>query len=182
VKCADYDAVVFDLDGTLVRLVVDWDAVAGAVAETFAEEGVDVSGQSLWTMLDTADERGLREAVEAVIVDHELAGAERSERLPAADRLVALDRPAGVCSLNGERPVRAALATHGLTAHVGAVVGRDSLSSRKPDPEPLLATVEALGATPGRALFVGDGDRDAEAAARAGVDFLHVEECSAGAD
>jgi phosphoglycolate phosphatase len=170
----DHEAVVFDLDGTLVRLVVDWDAVAAAVVEALAESGVDATGRDLWGLLDLADETGLRGEVEAIIGDHEREGARRSERLPAADDLAALDRPAAVCSLNAEAAARTALAVHDLTDRVGAVVGRDSVPTRKPDPEPLLAALDALGVAPDRALFVGDSARDAEAARRAGVAFEYV--------
>lgn len=171
---ADYEAVVFDLDGTLVRLVVDWDAVATAVAEAFAANGVDAGGRDLWGLLDLADETGLREEVEAIIGAHERAGARRSVRLPAADDLAAIDRPIAVCSLNAESAARTALATHGLADRVSAVVGRDSVPTRKPDPEPLLAALGALGADPDGALFVGDSARDAEAAERAGLAFRYV--------
>lgn len=169
-----YEAVVFDLDGTLVRLVVDWDGVAAAVAEALAAGGVDADGHDLWGMLDLADETGRRDEVEAIIAANEREGARRSVRLPAADDLAALDRPAAVCSLNAEAAARTALATHDLADRVGAVVGRDSVPARKPDPAPLLAAIDALGADPDRALFVGDSARDAEAAERAGVAFRYV--------
>ncbi|MFB6302059.1 MAG: HAD family hydrolase [Haloferacaceae archaeon] len=169
-----YDAVVFDLDGTLVRLVVDWDDVAAAVIERLAADGVDAAGRDLWGLLDLADEIGRRDEVEAIIGAHELDGAKRSERLPAADDLAALDRPAAVCSLNAEAAARTALATHDLIDRVGVVVGRDSVPTRKPDPEPLLAALDAIDVPPDRALFVGDSARDAEAAERAGVAFEYV--------
>jgi phosphoglycolate phosphatase len=57
---------------------------------------------------------------------------------------------------------------------VDAVVGRDSVPARKPDPEPLLAALDALDVPPNRALFVGDSASDAEAAERAGVAFRYV--------
>ncbi|MFB6256213.1 MAG: HAD family hydrolase [Haloplanus sp.] len=169
-----YDAVVFDLDGTLVRLAVDWEAVAEDVRTVFAESGVDAGGMDLWGMLDLADREGLRDAVEAVIADHETEGAHRSERLAAADDLATLGRPAAVCSLNAEAAARVALEVHGIADRVDAVVGRDSVPTRKPDPEPLLAALRPLDVAPDRALFVGDSERDAAAAERAGVAFRYV--------
>jgi phosphoglycolate phosphatase len=174
----DYDgyaAVVFDLDGTLVRLAVDWAEARTAAAAALADAGVEPGDRSLWALLDLAEKRDRRETVERVLIERELDGAERSTRLPAADHLPALERPVAVCSLNGEAPVRRALSVHGLADAVGATVGRDSLAARKPDPEPLLAALDGIGADPESALFVGDGERDAEAAARAGVDFRYVE-------
>jgi phosphoglycolate phosphatase len=169
-----FDAVVYDLDGTLCRLAVDWDAVAGDAAAVLADAGVDAAGRDLWAMLDDADDHGVRAAVEAVVADAEFEGARASERLPLADDLLSRRVPRGVCSLNAERAVREALSVHGLADQVGAVVGRDTVPTRKPDPEPLLETVRRLDVDPGAAVFVGDSERDAVAADRAGVAFRYV--------
>ena len=171
----DAGAVVYDLDGTLVDLAVDWDAVAREATERFAAAGVDASGMDLWAMLELADERGLRDEIEEILVAHERDGAERSERLALADAVAERTVPGGVCSLNSEVACRTALEVHGLSAHVDAVVGRDSVSARKPDPEPLLAVLRELGVAPERALFVGDTERDERTARRAGVPFVYVE-------
>lgn len=171
---ADVDAVVYDLDGTLLRLPVDWSAVAETLRSRFADAGVDADGWSVWDAYANAAEHGLEATVEAVIAEHELAGAEDADRLPAADDLVGLDVPVGVCSLNAEAACRRALERHGLTSHVDAVVGRDTVGPVKPDPAPLLAAVEALGVSPADAIFIGNGERDAETARRAGVPFAYV--------
>ena len=173
-----FDAVVYDLDGTLVRLLVDWDAVARDAIARFDEHGVDATGYDLWAMLDLADERGLRSEIEAVIAGHEREGARNSTRLALADRLLAHDprTPVGVCSLNCEESVRIALETHGLGEAVDAVVGRDTVSTRKPDPEPLLATLRGQEADPGRAVFVGDSPGDRTTAERAGVAYRSVDD------
>lgn len=170
---ASYAGVVYDLDGTLVDLVVDWDAVTVEGRAVFTERGHDVDGD-LWRLLDEADDRGLRTELETVIADHERAGA-RESTLAAHAGDLPLSVPTGVCSLNCETACRIALETHDLGDAVDAVVGRDTVETRKPDPEPLLATVDRLGVSPAEALFVGDSRRDALAAERAGVDFLGVE-------
>ncbi|MFD1515070.1 HAD family hydrolase [Halomarina rubra] len=172
-EAGHYDAVVYDLDGTLVRLLVDWSRVATDVAATLRERGA-TPPDDLWAMLQHAKETGHHDAVEAVIADHERDGARRSERLPRADDLP-LSVPVGVCSLNCAAACRIALDTHGLDDHVRVVVGRDSVATEKPDPEPLLATVRALDATPERTLFVGDSERDERTARRAGTAFEWVE-------
>lgn len=170
------EAVVYDLDGTLVRLAVDWEAVAADVTDELAERGIDATDGDLWAMLDRAEDLGHRETVETVIADHECAGARTAERLAFADTLAdaAAQVPVGVCSLNCERACRVALEAHDLADRIEYVVGRDSVATRKPDPEPLLATVRGLSATPERTLFVGDSERDKQAAERAGTRFAYV--------
>ncbi|MFB6163288.1 MAG: HAD family hydrolase [Halococcoides sp.] len=170
----DHRAVVFDLDGTLVRLAVDWAAVATAVESTLADHGLSTGGD-LWTLVDRGRTAGVEAAVERTLAEFEEPGARESERLPLADR-VPSDRPVGVCSLNGERAARIALDEHGLSDHIDAVVGRDTIDAQKPDPEPLLATIDRLGVDPDEALFVGDSASDERTAERAGVTFAWASE------
>ncbi|WP_049890986.1 HAD family hydrolase [Natrinema versiforme] len=176
----DYDAVVYDLDGTLVNLDVDWNAVAVDVREVYDSAAVDPPSDGLWDMLEAAADVGLADEVEAVIAAHEHDGARTADRLAHADGLLERSLPAGICSLNCERACRIALEEHALTPAIDAVVGRDSVGTWKPDPEPLLATVSALGVEPERALFIGDSARDQRTAERAGVDFEYVGEGPSG--
>jgi HAD superfamily hydrolase (TIGR01549 family) len=169
----DVSAVVYDLDGTLVNLVVNWKRVAEDVDAVLSDHGVDASDVDLWAMLDLADEVNVRDTVETVIGDHECLGARRSKRLPHADELLRREVPVGVCSLNCEASCHVSLERHGLADAVDAVIGRDSVRTRKPDPEPLRATLRALG-TDGPALFIGDSPRDELTAERAGVAFEYV--------
>jgi phosphoglycolate phosphatase len=169
-----YEAVVYDLDGTLVELAVDWDGVGAEATALSNEYDVDVSGMSLWDMFD-ADGTAHAEAVERLIGEREREGARASERLPLADDLVARDGALGVCSLNSEPAVHDALDTHDLARHVDAVVGRGTVPQRKPSPEPLLETLQRLDVSTEEAVFVGDSDRDALTADRADVAFVYVE-------
>lgn len=169
----EYDAYVYDLDGTLVRLDVDWAAVRSDAAAALSTRGVETEGVDLWDMLDLAAEAGHRAVVDGAIAAHERDGARTSGRLPLADRLPH-DVPVGVCSLNCEAACRIALETHGLADAVATVVGRDSVAGRKPDPAPLLAVARDLGVAPERTLFVGDSESDAVAAEAAGMAFRYA--------
>jgi len=176
-----YGGVVYDLDGTLVRLAVDWAAVQADVEGVFRDAGRDPSG-TLWDLLERAESEGdggdLHDRVTETIESHERDGARESERLPMADDLlgVAAERPVGVVSLNAESACRLALDRHDLADAVGVVVGRDSVPERKADPAPLLVALDRLGVAPERALFVGDSPRDRECARRAGVDFEGIDD------
>ncbi|WP_254271225.1 HAD family hydrolase [Haloarcula marina] len=172
-----YDAVVYDLDGTLVRLAVDWGAVASDVARVLRDRDVDPGDAGLWGMLERADETGHRPVVEETITEYEREGARNSDRLALADGLPH-SVPVGVCSLNAEVACRLALETHDLQSTVGPVVGRDTVGSSKPNPEGLLTVVDELGADPESTVFVGDSESDAETARRAGTAFEWASEFS----
>ena len=170
-----HDAVVYDLDGTLVDLAVDWGAVTRDVAAVLRDRDVEPDSTSLWGMLELSDRTGHRDVVETTITEHERVGARQSTRLSLADGLPH-DVPVGVCSLNAEAACRVALEVHEIAHAVGHVVGRDTLGSEKPDPEGLLRVVDGLDADPERTVFVGDSKRDAETARRAGTDFAWASE------
>ncbi|ELY56944.1 HAD family hydrolase [Natronococcus jeotgali] len=171
---SEYDAIVYDLDGTLVDLAVDWNAVAIDVIAVYARAAADPPSENLWELLEAASKLEIAPAVEETIADHEREGARRSRRLARADELLERSVPVGVCSLNCEAACRIALDEHALESAVDAVVGRDTVETRKPDPEPLLETVRGLDAEPATTLFVGDTERDERTAIRAGVDFEYV--------
>ncbi len=169
-----YDALVYDLDGTLVQLAVDWAAVTQEAITELESHGLTVTSDSLWDVLQQADTAGLRPIVEDIITAHEEAGARQARRLPLADELPATV-PVGVCSLNAESACRIALEQFDLAEHVTVIIGRDSVSAAKPDPEPLYATLEPLGVSPEHTLFIGDSERDAKTATRAGTEFMYTE-------
>lgn len=169
-------ARVYDLDGTLVRLAVDWQAAERDARDVIAEAdvGIDPEREGVWDLFDVAEEHGLYEELESRISAHEVRGAEDSRRLPTADELADLSMPVGVCSLNCEAACRIALERHDLIGYVDAVVGRDSVDYRKPHPRPLLAAIERIAADPAATTFVGDSESDAVTAERAGTRFRYV--------
>lgn len=167
--------VVYDLDGTLVRLPVDWGAAADDAAAALGEVGLATDGHDLWGLLELASESGELDTFESAVGRHEQAAAPKSNRLATATELKAREGPVGICSLNCEAACRAALEHHRLAEYVDAVVGRDSVATHKPDPQPLLVVLEAMGASPDEAEFVGDSKRDEVAAQRAGVAFRWVD-------
>ncbi len=56
-----------------------------------------------------------------------------------------------------------------LGSRAACVVSGDTLSRRKPDPEPLLYACEQVGVAPARSLYVGDAERDMLAGNQAGM-------------
>lgn len=168
-----YKAIVFDLDGTLVRLRVDWRVAQREMADLArSRAGVDYEGMTVWSML-RASQGDLRKALEAILQKREVEGAKMAERLPLADLLLHIrDRRVGVVSLNSRRSCEVALERTGLTDLVDALVAREDAERLKPDPEPLLKCIRILGSSPQESVFIGDRERDRMTAVRAGTVFL----------
>lgn len=172
-----YEAIIFDLDGTLVRLQVDWSAAQREMAEAALKKaGRNFDGMTVWAML-RASEGELREALESVLRTREIEGARRAVRLPLADLLNRLDsRQLGIVSLNSRESCQIALKKTGLEGLFHVLVAREDCQRMKPDPEPLLRCVEMLGSGPERSVFIGDRGRDRLTAERAGTAFLSPSE------
>lgn len=66
------------------------------------------------------------------------------------------------------------LQSKGLGGYFEHVFGGDAFERKKPDPLPLLKTCEALGTEPARTLMVGDSSNDAQAARAAGCSVVLV--------
>jgi HAD superfamily hydrolase (TIGR01509 family) len=168
----EFEARVYDLDGTLVRLDVDWEAAVDDVLAVYEDAGVDVESDArLWDLVANASRHAIGEEVETTLAEREIAGAEASEGLPLTEELDSTRDPVGVCSLNCEAAVEVALERHDLDRYVNTVVGRDTVHEQKPDPAPLLAVLDRMGATPVSTVFIGDSESDEEAAERAGIPF-----------
>ncbi|MEO1678930.1 MAG: phosphoglycolate phosphatase [Pseudomonadota bacterium] len=178
-------AVVLDLDGTLIDSAPDIHAAANAalgaegVAPLSLDEARSFVGAGTPTFVRRAmAARGIDadrfEPLHAAFLGaYEGAVALTAPYPGAVDALAVLagrGHPMGLCTNKPIGPTRTVL-EHFRLAHVfGAVMGGDSLAVRKPDPAPLHAVMEGLGAS--TCLYVGDSEVDAETAARAGVPFL----------
>lgn len=172
----EWGGVVFDLDGTIVQLTVDWSAVSNRLRNELDAAEITAEGNSCWELLADATAAGERTRAEAIIAPAEIDGARSSERLPLADILADVPGPVGICSLNCQAACETALSVHGIARHVDVVVGRDTLDVWKPDPRPLRHTALELGIPPDRVLFIGDSRRDSMTAERADVAFNWVSE------
>jgi phosphoglycolate phosphatase len=188
-------AVVFDLDGTLVDSTRD---IAAAVNATLAEHGLEpLPVQRIHRFTGFGAAELIRRAFAAA---GGAADDGATERYLAhygehpADR-TALFHDAGdvlrelhgrgvkvaVCTNKETALSRTVLRALGIDDVVDAVVGVDDAPRAKPDPAHVLAALEAVEAAPDEAVYVGDNDVDAEAAAAAGVRCVLVEWGSAQA-
>jgi phosphoglycolate phosphatase len=171
-----FEGVVFDLDGTLLDLAVDWDEAFTAVEEMLSgPKGVldrDATAYEPNELFSLARDHGVYNDLLALLDDHERAGADDATARPLLEVLPDLDCPVGVCTANGTTPAVAVLDRFDRHSTVDALVGRDTLPEQKPLPDPLLQCLSDLGVEPGDALFVGDGEYDARAALAAETSFL----------
>lgn len=181
------EAVIFDLDGTLVDSAGD---LADAVDRLLAEHGLPPVGvDATRRMVGDGARKLLARAFAHVghaiaetdfeaayarfleIYENELGDTTRL--YPGAhaclDSLRARGMPLGLCTNKPAVPTRHLLERLGLTEVFGAVIGGGDTPELKPHPLPLLTVVQRLGARPETALYVGDSRTDLETARAAGI-------------
>ncbi|WP_407529686.1 phosphoglycolate phosphatase [Methylobacterium oryzisoli] len=180
-----FDAVLLDLDGTLIDSLGDLGFALDAVLE---REGLrPVTAAEVRTMVGDGALALVRRALQATGGDpdraaallpaflavYEPVAATRTRLFPGAAETVRRLGEAGFAlAVVTNKPARATgliLEAVGLASSIHAVLGGDTLAHRKPAPEPVWEALRRLGTAPGRAVLVGDMHHDIEAARAAGV-------------
>lgn len=178
------DAVVFDFDGTLAELVIDFSAMKDLVARFAAGHLAEVPPADGLPALEYAGRLAGRiaavspEAVEAFsrdvargIRDQEIEAAAKARLFPATRKALARLARAKVKVGIITRNCRAAVLTvfPDLADYAGVLVARDDAARVKPDPRHLLDALGVLGARPERSLMVGDHPMDIATGRAAGA-------------
>lgn len=182
-------AVVFDLDGTLVDSRLD---LAEAVNRTRArldlpplavDEVLGMIGEGARSLVRKAlggdpTPALVDQALALFLAEYEPICTERT--VPFAGISELLGRLSGrfelaVLTNKPERTSRKIVAACGWESLFAALIGGDSLPTRKPHPAGLLALAERFGLAPAELLLVGDSRFDAETAAAAGARCILVE-------
>lgn len=155
--------VLFDLDGTLTRPVLDFDAIR-------REMGI-APGTGVWEGMQAmiADDPRSREHLEGILFRHERRAAEQAVENPGAREVVSSLRKhqlhIGVVTRNARSHAAIALAQLGL--QIGCLIARDD-APPKPNPAPVRLACERLGLAPADTWFIGDYVHDTAAGAAAG--------------
>ena len=180
-------SVVFDLDGTLADTAADLIAAANAC---FREFGHDVvidpvadartayrGGRALlrlgYARLGIEDD-GRADTGYPQFLKHYVAHDDAHARLypgvvEAVERLRADGYATAVCTNKTEAMAVRLLKRLGVFELFGAVIGADTLPTKKPDPAPYRAAVEQAGGLVARSYLLGDTETDRATARAAGV-------------
>ncbi len=180
-----YDALFFDLDGTLV----DTEAVAMSSGHAaFARLGHDVEMGFMHSLIGkgqaTSREiiRAHRPRLDLTALEqvwHEMFKAATFTTLPlkptAMDLLKAADHlPLVLVTSSGRSEAHRKLAVAGLAPLFREVVTVDDVTRAKPFPDPYLLAAARLGVAPERCLVFEDSEVGAEAGHRAGCVVVQV--------
>jgi len=185
------EAVIFDLDGVLVRTdglhYLAWKQIADAEGIEFDERINDrLRGVSRMESLEIILERAHRpysSAEKLAMADRKnaiyrnlLLGMGPDDVLPGAGEMLAALRARGtrIAVGSSSRNARTILERCSLANVFDAVVDGNDISRSKPDPEVFLTAAARLGIAPDRCLVVEDAMAGIEAARAAGMSFVGI--------
>ncbi|GAA4131512.1 HAD family hydrolase [Aminobacter aganoensis] len=194
VQLHDYDALLFDLDGTLVDTMP---LHHRAYAEVFAARGAELSLVDYMASVGAPARAAIPLMAQAAgmlpATPEEVLAIHRAKKIAftqilrtsapqalAASRLIeaAGERKLALVSSGNRDGVMAILETMGWTAVFGAVVSGDDVVNGKPDPEPYLKAAAMLGVVPARCLVLEDAEAGLASGRAAGMSVIDVTQFS----
>ena len=180
----DIQAVLFDLDGTLIDSAPDLGAAADkmrtdrglpslplASYRPMAGSGArGMLGVAFGMTPDHADFDALKEEF---FVNYDQCVTQRTFAFVGVDaliqNLVARQLPWGVVTNKSARFTEPLTRAMRLFASAGTIISGDTTAHAKPHPEPLFEAARRLGVDPKRCVYVGDDHRDIVAGLAAGM-------------
>ena len=173
--------ILFDLDGTLVdsielilnsarfafeKLEREW------ISDAEWSKGIGIPLSAMFGKY-SRDEAEVRAFIGAYR-EYQMEHHDRLVRcydsvIDVVDELASRGHSLGVVTSKSEYLAWRGLALVGLASRMDTIVGIDSSSRHKPDPEPVRIALHRLDAAPGEAVFVGDSVHDMMAGNAAGV-------------
>jgi phosphoglycolate phosphatase len=180
---AEYNAVLFDLDGTLIDTAPDMVTVLQQIQQ---EHGIEPAGYDLARSYvsngaiglltlgfpeveiefgDELHQQYLERYAEMICQESQIfTGLDE-----LLDQLDDIDCPWGIVTNKPEQLTEPLLIALGLAERSSCIVSGDTLAVRKPDPAPLLLGCDLIGVDAATSIYIGDAERDIEAGRRAGM-------------
>lgn len=190
-------AVVFDFDGTLAKLNIDFSFMRKAVLDLTADYNVPVDGLNKLFVLEMVEagrklistdnpgnEAAYVQKANKLISDIEIEAAKRGELVDGVRRMLGdlnvRNIKVGVVTRNCQEAVREIFPD--IDSFCKAVITREFVSKVKPHSEHLRVTLEKLGTSPEHSVMVGDHPMDISIGKKMGTYTAGVLTGYSGAD
>jgi phosphoglycolate phosphatase len=182
-------AIVFDFDGTLAVLNIDFSSMREQIFDLMGQYGVfeevisekylleiiDEVYQILWTMNPSRAEEFYQKAHQ-IIHEIELRGAENGRLMSGTHELLRTLRgqgkKVGIVTRNCEEAVRKVFPR--IDEYCDIFISRNSIKKVKPHPDHLTSVMKILNVSGEEAVMIGDHTLDIQAGKRVGVKTIGV--------
>ncbi|MEE9912619.1 MAG: HAD family hydrolase [Deltaproteobacteria bacterium] len=178
------DTVIFDFDGTLAKLNIDFDGMRRAVSELVSRYGVDhqvLQNRFVLEMINEAEallQKSSHQQSDAftgdayrIIEGIEVEAARRGELFSETKHLLSVLKErslrAGIITRNCVQAVHTVFPD--IASYCAVVVCRDDVQHVKPHPEQLTRALSLLDSSPTQAIMIGDHPLDIETGRNAGT-------------
>jgi phosphoglycolate phosphatase len=173
------EAVLFDLDGTLVETNIDFSLMKRemlALADRLGVDSKPARDMDILAIVDYIEDnvdsceddtraQAPREVAMRILQDIELVHSENATEMASARELIEALRlhgvKIGIVTRNCRQASEISLKASGLGADF-IMLAREDVRKTKPHPDHLLDALSLLGASPGRSAMVGDHWMDVE--------------------
>ena len=179
--------IVFDLDGTIVRLVADWHSLFKALSARFTEKNREtINLKSISAILSRVVEKGDEEELQLnfnLIRQYELENITSNEPIKEIIYFINNKELFGVSpniklavfSLNTRSTILKSLEMAGILDKFEFFVGREDVRKWKPEPDGLLKILDNFNVNSEDMIYFGDLEKDLLAGANAGVESYYID-------
>ena len=179
--------IVFDLDGTIVRLVADWHSLFKALSARFTEKNREtINLKSISAILSKVVEKGDVEELQLnfnLIRQYELENITSNEPIKEIIYFINNKELFGVSpniklavfSLNTRSTILKSLEMAGILDKFEFFVGREDVRKWKPEPDGLLKILDYFDVNSEDMIYFGDLEKDLLAGANAGVESYYID-------
>ncbi|MBY9015749.1 MAG: HAD family hydrolase [Candidatus Lokiarchaeota archaeon] len=179
--------IVFDLDGTIVRLAADWHSLFKALTSRFTEKYREaINYHSMSAILSKIVEKGDEEELQLnfnLIRQYELENITRNESIKETifflnnKELFGVSHSANlaVFSLNTRSTILKSLKMAGILDKFEFFVGREDVRKWKPEPDGLLKILDYFKVNAEDIIYFGDSEIDLLAGSNAGVESYYID-------
>lgn len=180
--------IIFDLDGTIVKLTADWLSLKEALKERYTshyQEDCQFRSVSacLSKLVENNEEEELKNYFE-IIRQYELENIK--ENIPIKEtvyfinnlRLFGIpgDTRLAVLSLNTRKTIIESLKLANIYERFDLIVGREDVRKWKPEPDGLIKIKNHFGVKKEEMVYIGDMNKDLLAGQNAGIDSFLVDD------
>ena len=187
------EAIIFDLDGTLFNLAIDWQDIRHHIMEGYFQQ----YGQNMpeltyfFQIYEFIEMQHGKEATLPYLqyqAAEELSAVQEFHYAPTwlatngmnlIAQYIRFDTFFGIVSGNFHETIVEILTHFNMLERFRVIIGRNDVNHMKPNPEGLFRIIDGYDLSPDTVLFIGDMDVDKEAAKRAHIPFLYSQELQA---